>query len=64
MSWLLLILGSVLIAEGLAYALAPSLVERMLQALRSLPQTAIRQVGLLSAVSGLICLWAAAQLGL
>ena len=31
--------------EGLAYALAPSLVERMLELLRSLPEAARRQVG-------------------
>jgi uncharacterized protein YjeT (DUF2065 family) len=63
-STLLLALGLVLIVEGLAYALAPSLIERMLEALRSLPESAVRQVGLLALVSGLIAVWAAFQIGL
>ena len=53
-----------MIVEGLAYALAPSLVERMLEALRSLPEAAVRQVGLLVVVTGVICVWGAFQLGL
>ncbi|AEI93028.1 hypothetical protein RLO149_c010190 [Roseobacter litoralis Och 149] len=52
-----------MIIEGLAYALAPSLIERMLEMLRSLPETAVRQMGWLIAVSGLILVWAAWQLG-
>ncbi|MEM6310452.1 MAG: DUF2065 domain-containing protein [Pseudomonadota bacterium] len=63
MSMLLLAFGLVMIVEGLAYALAPSLVERMLETLRSMPDGAIRQVGLLVVVSGLICVWGAYQLG-
>lgn len=64
MSTLLLALGLVMIIEGLAYALAPSLIERMLEVLRAMPENAIRQIGLLIAVSGLILLWVAAQIGL
>lgn len=63
MSTLLLVFGLVMIVEGLAYALAPSLIERMLDALRSLPENAVRQVGLLIVVSGLIFVWLAWQLG-
>lgn len=63
MSTLLLALGLVMIIEGLAYALAPSLIERMLEVLRTLPENAVRQVGLLIMVSGLILVWFAAQLG-
>ena len=63
MSTLLLGPGLVMIVEGLAYALAPSLIERMLEMLRSLPETAVRQMGWLIAVSGLILVWAAWQLG-
>lgn len=59
----LLALGLVLIIEGLAYALAPSLIERMLEALRSLPESARRQIGLLAMVSGLLLVWAAHQMG-
>ncbi|MFK7743556.1 MAG: DUF2065 domain-containing protein [Roseobacter sp.] len=63
MSTVLLALGLVMIVEGLAYALAPSLVERMLEMLRSLPEAAIRQVGWLVVVSGGILVWLAFQLG-
>ncbi|MBO9450040.1 DUF2065 domain-containing protein [Tropicibacter sp. R16_0] len=63
MATILLALGLVLIVEGLAYALAPSLIERMLEALRQIPEVARRQVGLLALVSGLILVWLAYQLG-
>lgn len=63
MSTLILALGLVMIVEGLAYALAPSLVERMLEMLRSLPETAVRQVGWLVVVTGVILVWTAWQLG-
>ena len=64
MSTLLLAVGLVLMIEGLAYALAPSLLERMLEILRSLPESTVRQIGLLSVVTGFILVWAAFQLGL
>ncbi|WP_424830961.1 DUF2065 domain-containing protein [Ruegeria sp.] len=63
MGMILLALGLVLIVEGLAYALAPSLIERMLEALRALPEQARRLMGLLCVVSGLALLWAAYQVG-
>ena len=63
MATLLLALGLVMIVEGLVYALAPSLVEKMLQALRALPESAVRQVGLLAIVSGLLLVWIAWQVG-
>ncbi|WP_299962824.1 DUF2065 domain-containing protein [uncultured Roseobacter sp.] len=63
MSTLLLALGLVMIIEGLAYALAPSLIERMLEVLRALPENAVRQIGLLVVVSGLLLVWLAFQLG-
>ncbi len=64
MAWVLMALGLVLIVEGLAYALAPSLIERVVEVLRSLPQSMLRQMGLLALVSGLLLVWAAFQLGL
>ncbi|MBM1813741.1 DUF2065 family protein [Pseudosulfitobacter pseudonitzschiae] len=64
MAWVLMALGLVMIVEGLAYALAPSLIERLLELLRSLPEGMRRQVGLLALVSGLLLVWAAFQLGL
>ncbi len=63
MGMILLALGLVLIVEGLAYALAPSLIERMLEALRAMPEQARRLVGLFSVISGLILLWGAYQVG-
>ena len=63
MAWVLLALGLVMIVEGLAYVLAPSLIVRMLEVLRSLPETMLRQMGALVLVSGLICVWIAFFLG-
>lgn len=56
-------LGLVLVTEGLAWWLAPSLVERLLDIMRSLPEQARRQMGLLALVTGLILLWIAHLLG-
>jgi uncharacterized protein YjeT (DUF2065 family) len=64
MSLILLAIGLVLILEGLAYALAPSALEQFLQMLRDLPDGSLRTIGLLAAVSGLICVWGAFQLGI
>lgn len=57
-----LALGLVLIVEGLAYALAPSLVENLLAALRELPLSARRTLGLLAIVAGLAFVWLASIL--
>ena len=59
----ILALGLVLIVEGLVWVLTPSLVERMLEALRDMPEQARRLVGLLCVISGLILLWGAQHLG-
>lgn len=50
-------IAMVLILEGLVYALAPSLVERLLEALREMPLEMRRNLGLLTVVTGLILLW-------
>ncbi|KUF12248.1 DUF2065 domain-containing protein [Pseudoponticoccus marisrubri] len=47
----------VLVIEGLVYALAPSLVERLLEALRAMPIEMRRNLGLLTLVTGLILHW-------
>ena len=47
----------VLIVEGLAYALAPSLVERMLEAMREMPLDLRRLIGLSSIAAGVAMLW-------
>ncbi|HKL65079.1 MAG TPA: DUF2065 domain-containing protein [Roseovarius sp.] len=59
----LLALGLVLIVEGLVYALAPSLIDRMLVALAAFPPEARRLMGLLALVCGLALVWAAKTLG-
>lgn len=64
MTLLLLALGLVMIFEGLVYALAPSLLERMLEMLRAMPQSAVRQIGALVVVAGLILVWIAFQIGI
>ena len=63
MSLVLLALGSVLIFEGLVYALGPSFLEQMLEMLRRIPEAALRQLGALVVVAGLILVWLAFQLG-
>jgi uncharacterized protein YjeT (DUF2065 family) len=52
-----------MIFEGLVYALAPSLLERMLETLRQMPEAAVRQIGFLVIVGGLIFVWVAFQIG-
>ena len=64
MGWVLLALGLVLIVEGLAYVLAPSLIERVLEMLRTLPENTRRLIGALAIVSGFICVWFAFFVGL
>ncbi len=56
-------LGLVLLLEGLVYALAPSLIEDLLAALRSLTLEQRRLFGLLSMALGLCVLTAAYLLG-
>ncbi len=46
-----------LVIEGLVYALAPSLVERMLEALREMPLDTRRVLGLATVVTGVCILW-------
>ncbi|PIE13652.1 MAG: DUF2065 domain-containing protein [Rhodobacterales bacterium] len=56
---ILLALGLVFLVEGLVYALAPSLVEQVLEALRQMPPEARRVMGLLAMVAGLALIWVA-----
>ena len=60
---LILALGLVMIFEGLVYSLAPSLLERMLDVLRAMPESAVRQIGALVIVGGLVLVWVAFQIG-
>ena len=59
----LLALGLVLIVEGLVYALAPSLVEDMLAALRQMTLETRRLVGFTALCIGVVLVWLAASLG-
>ncbi len=63
MATVLLALGLVLVVEGLVYALAPSLVEQMLAALRAMPEESRRLIGLGAIALGLVFLWCARALG-
>ncbi|ROU00130.1 DUF2065 domain-containing protein [Histidinibacterium lentulum] len=63
MTTALLALGLVLIVEGLAYVLAPSLVENLLAALRSLSLDQRRLVGLAAMALGVALLWLDRTLG-
>jgi hypothetical protein len=58
-----LALGLVLIVEGLVYALAPGMIERMLEALRAMPIETRRALGLAAMAAGLALVWLAKGLG-
>jgi len=58
-----LALGLVLIVEGLAYALAPSLVEQLLAMLRAMPESQRRNLGLFAIGFGVALVWIAKTLG-
>ncbi|MEL6915694.1 MAG: DUF2065 domain-containing protein [Pseudomonadota bacterium] len=60
MTWILTGLGLVLILEGLVYALAPSLVEDMLEAMKSLPLETRRLIGLGALAVGVVLVLLAA----
>lgn len=60
----ILAFGLVLIVEGLAYALAPSLVERLLEAFRMLSPEQRRTMGIISMLCGIVLLWVAHWAGL
>jgi len=54
---LILGIAMVLIIEGLAYALAPSLIERLLEAMREMPLEMRRLIGMSAIAAGLAMLW-------
>jgi len=60
---ILLAIGLVLIIEGLVYALAPSLVEDLLEALKNLSLEMRRTFGFLVLVLGVCFLLAARAMG-
>lgn len=63
MATALFALGLVLVVEGLAWALAPSAIEGMLEALRRLGLDQRRLVGLAAVALGVALIWIARSLG-
>jgi len=63
MEYAVLALGLVLVVEGLVYALAPSLVEDLLEALKSMPLETRRAVGLGALAFGVALLFLANAMG-
>jgi uncharacterized protein YjeT (DUF2065 family) len=63
MTWLLLALGLVLAAEGLAFALAPSRIIEALRALAELRTDQRRMLGLVMLAVGVGLIWIARSLG-
>lgn len=61
MTPILLGLGLVLVVEGLAWALAPSLLLKMLETLREMPPEQRRIAGLVTLALGVGLLWIARQ---
>ncbi len=59
----LLAIGLVLIVEGLVYALAPLLIEDLLDMLRALPLETRRMMGLAALAAGVALVWLAKSLG-
>ena len=59
----LLAIGLVLIVEGLVYALAPSLIEDLLDMLRALPLETRRMMGLAALAAGVALVLLAKSLG-
>lgn len=59
----LLAIGLVLITEGLVYALAPHIIEDLLEALRQLPPETRRLLGLVAMAIGVLLVWIAKTLG-
>jgi len=63
MGVILLALGLVLVVEGLVFALAPSRLEDLLEALKEIPVPTRRLLGLSALAVGVALIWAAKSLG-
>ena len=59
MGHIVLAAGLVLVIEGLVYALAPSLVEQLLEALKAMPLQTRRNFGLGAVALGVGLVWLA-----
>lgn len=49
--------GLILVIEGVLYALFPNGMKSMLTSLIDVPATALRTMGLLSAIAGVVMVW-------
>jgi len=63
MEQIILAFGLVLVIEGLVYALAPWLVESMLQAMKETPLETRRRIGLVVVALGVVLVWFAKGAG-
>ena len=63
MSIVILGIGLVLVVEGLVFALAPSRLEDVLEALRNMPPETRRMIGLGALAVGVLLIWVAKWLG-
>ena len=63
MATILLAIGLVLVIEGLVYALAPWLIDSMLETLRDMSLEQRRMAGLSALALGVVLVWGAKALG-
>lgn len=56
-SVLITALGLVLVIEGLVYALFPAGMQRLMQQVLTLPQSTLRNGGVIAAVIGCLIVW-------
>ena len=63
MSTLILAIGLVLTIEGLVFALAPSYLEQMLEALKSIGPESRKYIGLGAVAIGVFLIWLARGMG-
>jgi len=63
MATILLAIGLVLVIEGLVYALAPWLIDSMLEAMRDMSLEQRRMAGLFALALGVLLVWGAKSLG-
>jgi uncharacterized protein len=60
---IVLALGLVLVVEGLAFALAPSRIDELLELLRRMPLETRRLIGLAAVAAGVVLVWIARSMG-
>jgi len=61
---IILAVGLVLCVEGLVFALAPSRLEDVLDALRKMPPETRRLIGLAALAAGVFLIWLARSVGI